>query len=1161
MTLLSSGRNLFFFLMLLLFPPNVSNLTFVWFHLTQLDRFKTQANDKNLHISQALASGLVMNFLPLSRTFLLQETACVIIVSLLLIFAVATQPPIRIGTWTNFGYPDPVIQGSVRGVSDGVRVAVKAVNAEGGIFGRQLVLDECEATFSPYKAVECLGYLDGNGSIATLGLILPSVIIAVQPELVRRGIFSVQSQGIRAFDRHWIYSRANDHVILSAMIRHIALDLHFRRVGLVWAPDVGVNIHLLREAESLCGSLGMTFTGVLGVNLSQYGYLQKKTNQAVYQSFLSGMPQAILFLGTSVPSNQDVMIDLLNRSATGNGAVAELTILTWEGCTTMFEASAQKMVSLGHPEVLDRLRMVSGLPHMLDFRYTATQHAFRDFAAYFGNTSFTSLRHDYFFYGFGFWAQTRLIANVLRSMNQQNLTRAAFMDKMFDSNVVTIDDITFGMFAGACSGMRAAAGFFCECNEGYRSVETYQVTRSLQLEPVPGGTVTTSFAECASGTASIIPPLVYLRVAPNDTLLLSAASELLLGAHLLNTPTYENCTTEANGTPANATVAVNKAVADRVVSLMFPSIVSPGMRSAALPVVDPLYFPAQLAPSGFDARTLHLFATLQQEIHALASAAVTALSANIPGIPITFSSVVHTSDATAIEAAIGLSLNTFGASPSRLFRPDPLEPLAMPQALSGFVFVFGVATAADVTALMSFLSANPAAVAMVAFSELSVLYSAFVSQAQARHVETRVVFATSMTNWNLPSNNTVDIASGYFAAFPDPATRSPLTLRGYVADTAVRKVADQILPQLITPEAFVAKWYSISVVAVSADIVLGAFSRAACYSVLDTACETNMGARTVRVLQLGNVVNTTAALQISQQTTVLFQSGRIEYKPLPTSAALLSPGVVGGIAAGSAVGAIVLSLFAWWLRTSGKRNNSNAPVDSSLPTTVIFTDIESSTSLWAGIPMHMAPALDLHHDMVRRLIAKHECYEVKTIGDAFMIATSSADAAVKLAIELQHMLFECRNWPAEIDEMYCDLEMARAHDSSVSLLYANLPEDAYRSMWNGLRVRIGMHTGPCDIKLDRITGGYDYYGPTVNAAARTEAQANGGQVLITKATLDALSPAVASSLNTTSIGDHVLRGITEKVTLLQLGTIAGRKFTARMVEIADPLDEIANGQT
>ena len=53
---------------------------------------------------------------------------------------------------------------------------------------------------------------------------------------------------------------------------------------------------------------------------------------------------------------------------------------------------------------------------------------------------------------------------------------------------------------------------------------------------------------------------------------------------------------------------------------------------------------------------------------------------------------------------------------------------------------------------------------------------------------------------------------------------------------------------------------------------------------------------------------------------------------------------------------------------------------------ILFTDIQASTVLWAQVPDHMAAALDTHHDTIRRLIATHKAYEVKTIGDCFMIA-------------------------------------------------------------------------------------------------------------------------------------------------------------------------------
>ncbi|RNE97446.1 receptor-type adenylate cyclase, partial [Trypanosoma conorhini] len=100
----------------------------------------------------------------------------------------------------------------------------------------------------------------------------------------------------------------------------------------------------------------------------------------------------------------------------------------------------------------------------------------------------------------------------------------------------------------------------------------------------------------------------------------------------------------------------------------------------------------------------------------------------------------------------------------------------------------------------------------------------------------------------------------------------------------------------------------------------------------------------------------------------------------------------------------------------------------------------------------------------------------------------------------------------------------------------------YQQYWNGLRVRVGVHTGLCDIRHDEVTKGYDYYGDTANVAARTEGVGNGGQVLLTRAAYLALSTAEREQLEVTALGAVALRGVPRPVEMYQLDAVPGRTF-------------------
>jgi len=148
--------------------------------------------------------------------------------------------------------------------------------------------------------------------------------------------------------------------------------------------------------------------------------------------------------------------------------------------------------------------------------------------------------------------------------------------------------------------------------------------------------------------------------------------------------------------------------------------------------------------------------------------------------------------------------------------------------------------------------------------------------------------------------------------------------------------------------------------------------------------------------------------------------------------------------------------------------------------TLMFTDVQSSTSQWEKDPEVMSKAMKVHNTLFRKLIEEYNGYEVKTEGDAFMIAFQTPLDAVNLAMRAQVELLS-QDWPKELLENK-DSQLEQTSDGE--------------TLWNGLRVRMGMHTGSPECSPDPITNRMDYHGPMVNRSARVGGFGNGGQVLV-----------------------------------------------------------------
>mmetsp|Transcript_47333 Transcript_47333/g.112575 ORF Transcript_47333/g.112575 Transcript_47333/m.112575 type:complete len:767 (+) Transcript_47333:217-2517(+) len=211
----------------------------------------------------------------------------------------------------------------------------------------------------------------------------------------------------------------------------------------------------------------------------------------------------------------------------------------------------------------------------------------------------------------------------------------------------------------------------------------------------------------------------------------------------------------------------------------------------------------------------------------------------------------------------------------------------------------------------------------------------------------------------------------------------------------------------------------------------------------------------------------------------------------------------------------------------GSEAKKRPPCGDSQDMTMIFTDVQGSTSLWEADPIAMQRALRLHDTTIRRVLAAYNGYEVTTEGDAFQLAFHDAFDAIRFCLELQRELLHV-SWPLEILQQPDAME---AEDRS----------------WRGLRVRMGVHSGrPLSTTRHEVTGRTCYHGPFVALAKAIEDIAHGGQILTSSACFSQFSGSLAKlgCPEVVDLGTHILKGSglgggpdahgSERVRILQL---------------------------
>jgi class 3 adenylate cyclase len=140
-----------------------------------------------------------------------------------------------------------------------------------------------------------------------------------------------------------------------------------------------------------------------------------------------------------------------------------------------------------------------------------------------------------------------------------------------------------------------------------------------------------------------------------------------------------------------------------------------------------------------------------------------------------------------------------------------------------------------------------------------------------------------------------------------------------------------------------------------------------------------------------------------------------------------------------------------------ERPNLQAHAAPDGTVSILFSDIENSTVMTEQLgDLRAQEVLREHNELVRRQVAEQKGFEVKSMGDGFMVAFSSARRALLCAIGIQRAI----------------ADYSQQHPTQP------------------IRVRIGLHMG------EAISEGGDFFGKSVIMAARIAAKARAGEILV-----------------------------------------------------------------
>ncbi len=167
---------------------------------------------------------------------------------------------------------------------------------------------------------------------------------------------------------------------------------------------------------------------------------------------------------------------------------------------------------------------------------------------------------------------------------------------------------------------------------------------------------------------------------------------------------------------------------------------------------------------------------------------------------------------------------------------------------------------------------------------------------------------------------------------------------------------------------------------------------------------------------------------------------------------------------------------------------------------ILFSDLTGSTALYSKVGDAAAFRLvDDHFDLLRDIVRGENGAFVKTMGDAVMAAFVDERAAVRAGLEA---LTRFESWKKE-----------REHGDAVG-------------------IKLGINAGACYVVT--ANGALDYFGQTVNVASRVQHLADSGELVLARASFEALPPEERAKVVVGETFEARVKGVEAPLSLVRL---------------------------